>query len=336
LSLWFDADDRDTINGGEVGGNKIVRFWKDKIGDVNGAPFEAKAPDVLGAGPVYRLPTWDTNGRGSIYFGYYTSTTSNSASFKRLAVGNCFPLTGPEMTIFAAFIPGEAGTGLRNNPGKSSNTAEQRMSVLSVWDVSRVGSNPVQGQFPDRQLYVSTYATYNATPALAKYPNTLMGYLDAESPWTLATSNVSDESYQNLKKREISTFSDPEFAYGKMNIMSISLKNNIKKLSIRRDQYHYNNQYISRESSGTISRIYRGYLQDAASTFDPVLVIGAGWPGYDYGFTTARDFGDNQPFQGYFCELLVYGRVLTETERNDVENYLQKKWMPPTLLPPAA
>jgi hypothetical protein len=59
------------------------------------------------------------------------------------------------------------------------------------------------------------------------------------------------------------------------------------------------------------------------------LVIGCGWPGYGLGgspdFTREND--QNQPFEGLFCEMLVFSRILSDTEANEVESYLKLKWI---------
>lgn len=70
-----------------------------------------------------------------------------------------------------------------------------------------------------------------------------------------------------------------------------------------------------------------GFLDGAPFPSSPITTTTLGFPPTVGGITWyGADPGDNDGWDGPVCELLVYGRVLSDNEREQVESYLSAKW----------
>ena len=82
-------------------------------------------------------------------------------------------------------------------------------------------------------------------------------------------------------------------------------------------------------SAGTANTFVNGYQIQTngsvnANTDAGISILGIGANTYLSG---------SQPYKGYICEIVIYNRALTTTERRQVEYYLSNKWRIPLLQP---
>jgi hypothetical protein len=318
LALWLDASDVDTINNGRVSNGSFVNTWVDKAGGYVLTSPQSGGSFIAGAGPTYSVNS--INGKNSILFSYFNSAVADNTSYRRLSVANCTPLGVAENTTYIVFFPLDA----RQQTAASSGTVAQRECVVTVHAGSRVTSAP-GSTFPDKLWFVNTY---NNTTGAGTGRNTMTGYIDAVSPYTSTTfpdptglrSYLYDAVLESDGANKVNLTSGQYYGYGKVNIFGTRYKDGMKKFTILRREFYHSENFRPK---------YGRYTNLAITVASPVLTIGAGWPGYGTGgsINTVRDLGNGQPFEGYFCEMLVFTRVLTNGEANAVESYLKKKWI---------
>jgi hypothetical protein len=318
LVFWLDAADTTTVNNGIITDGAFVNTFRDKSGGYTLTSPQSLGVFIAGAGPTYSFGR--INGKNAICFSHFTSATStNNTSFRRLAVANCTPLGIAENTTFVVCYPSD----VRLQVADTSGTVESRQMIATVYAATRVTSLPSGTLYPDKQWFVNTYRNTN----LGTGRNTGTGYIDAVAPYNQtalpATTGLRTYLYdqvQDMDKTKINLTSGPFYAYGKVNIFSTRYKDDLKKFTIIRPGFH---------SSESFQPRYGRYTNLAATVTNPVLTIGAGWPGYGLAgsVNTQREFAQSQPFEGFFCEMLVFNRVLSHSETNAVEEYLKSKWI---------
>jgi len=311
IKLWFDASDVTTVNDGRVSDRENVYKFVDKIGG-----FALTNPNGA-LGPSYSFSA--VNGKNAISFTYYNSTVANNPSLKRLAAVNVTPLSTGTFSMYVAFLPND----IRQEPSPNDPQAllQTRCGVVTIISGSRISSSPIgTSGYLDRQLYHTSY--YNNIER-----NTTIGYVDSQNPWTTFNTFIYDNSaFKQPNSRALTSGTD--YQYGKVNLFGIRNSSGIQKGTISRKNSISIDNFQPRQGSTGL----RPKVRPVFSIPNPCLVIGASWPGYTIDgvgyFTLTNRLATNfSPLDGFFCEMIFFDRVLSESEDNSVTSYLRKKWI---------
>jgi hypothetical protein len=312
-------------------------------------------------GPSYSVGV--VNGKNAITFNYYTgggvgsgagtANTEDNISFRRLACGSITPIGSATYSMYVVFLPKE------NREQKSqtgTGGAAQSQYIMTVMDASRsnaAGTGPLSGYpgpgssanpagYCERMLYM----TSTSSVAGNAYRNGTIAYTNGSNETIIINSvQPSIGTYLSNQTQEPSGLyetSGKNYQYGKVNVFGIRHSNSIKRFSVVRDGYTRKDNFVPPTIvSGALNTANNPWagrdrrISPSPRIANPIVTIGAVAPGYDLGKTSTRGTDDDgtgirtnqSPFEGYFCELLFWDRILTESESNSVELYLRKKWI---------
>lgn len=353
LKIWLDANDTSTINDGRiVTNNVLVEKWTDKAsgfvfrsgtGTLGNNQNDTAANNIFkNRGPSYSVGT--INGKNSVLFGYFRApnllnspgdaNTEDNMSFRRLACSNVTPLSSATYSMYIVQMPED----IRKQPMVGGG--EQSQHIINIRSGNRVsGSNQYPGGYQER-VFCATSINTGTSP----YRNTTLFFIDSTNETTIINgvappigSYLTYEYDQRGGRFPDSKFftSGPLYQYGKVNIHGFRMQNFLKKFSIMRPDFTQREAFIPRAAYANAWTNRDSRASPSAQIVNPLMTIGAPVPAYGSSYTLVKNIVDggsvNQgnlcPYEGNFCEFLFWDRVLTDSESNAVEMYLQKKWI---------
>lgn len=304
LKLWWDASDASTVNNGKAIDNQNVFRFVDKVGG-----FSLTNNRGL-LGPKYWFGA--VNEKNVISFEY---NEVDSISYKRLAGENIKPLESGTYSLFCVHYPNDR----RFEPSR-------RMWIMSIFnklsmETKRYTDLPFEA---NRGISVGAYTTNRN--------------LRIEFVESLNNSTPTTQFRDNSTDLFLGATAGVNYQYGKVNISIMRSRQNVKKYSIIRSGSALEDNFVPRTSLQT---------SQIVTTVEPVLTIGAWWPDgansnnnpfpktlISQQYSTSTDNGGWFPYEGYFCELLFWDRLLTDSESNSIKDYLIQKWVQQKELPP--
>jgi len=328
LKIWLDAADISTVNNGTVQNSQNVFKIVDKS---SGYVFR----NGYGVnGPSYSVGV--VNGKNAITFNYYTIADINSVQSKGLWAAGVTPMASGTYSLYCVAFPYDNRQRNANGAGVASS---QQIHFLGL--VNELPTSIPTGYSLPRNLVFTTPGTgaTNSSPIYREDINNTSPTFGTQFD-KVNTSNPNNNSLPP---------SDPKYVYGKANIIGVRARSGAKKFTIIRNNYISNENFQRRTSfSGTFSVAEALGSVGESAGFTPIpggpwLTIGAIIPnssstsveGVAGPISATLSLNGTTPivtnsvyaFEGHFCELLFFDRVLSNSEANSIESYLKDKWI---------
>ena len=326
LTLWVDAADDSTVNNGRVTNGQNVFKIVDKA---SGVTFRNGYGNF---GPSYSFGA--VNGKNVITFNYYTSAEINSIQAKGLWAGNLTTMATGTYSLYCVSFPYDNRQRNQNGAGVFS---PQRLHLLAL--INNLPTD-VNGYIPHRNLdYLSIG---NNTPNQGFSYRERIDFGAGTDPLGLTGSTLFDKVHSLYPDNTTIPPTNNRYIYGKTNIIGVRVSDGAKKLTVLRRDYVSNENFQTRQISRFSVNPNKGFVPAVGG---PWLTIGTfmpnsqsrtveGVPGPIFNPPSGVDFPlasstsqNVYPFEGHFCELLFFNRVLSDTEANGVGEYLTKKWI---------
>jgi hypothetical protein len=317
LKIWIDAADDSTVNNGRVtNGQNVFKIVDKSSGYVFRNGYGVN-------GPSYSVGI--INGKNAITFNYYTSSDINSILTKGLWAGNVTPMASGTYSLYFVSFPYD---NRQRNTNGSGTPSQQVCWLFSLTNLLTDGSKEALNNYEPNKSYVFF------SPGPTGLTNSFPLYKE-ETDFTFpSTSRVWDKLNQSLPNNNSLDKSDKRYIYGKTNIIGVRASDNLKRLTIIRENYVSDENFQSRIASGLSRTPNQGFTPLGGG---PWLTIGGllpnsnnrivdGVAGPLLADTPLISTTNASPFEGHFCEFLFWDRVLERSEANSVESYLKRKW----------
>lgn len=320
LKCWVDASDRATINNGTVTQGQNVFKIVDKASGLifrNGYGSD---------GPTYSVN--QINGKGAITFNYYT--TPNSIQAKGLWASNATTFASGTYSLYVVNFP---YLNRQRNTDGAGNISQQNLWLFSI--INNLPSSTLTAYSPHRYLVYRSIGSgqTNSNPVFRE---------DSDLTTTGGVNTVQFDKIL-ITDTDVSNSlppSDPRFIYGKTNIIGVRNSDNVKRFTFLRKDYMSDENFQTQTISKFSVSPQQGFVPTSGG---PWATIGAVLPnantriveGVPGPISTEYILNGVSPtittnvyaFEGYFCELLYWDRLLSRSESNAVEAYLKKKWI---------